>query len=71
MRDQEETPKDEKKMEDSDQFQIHRASGNAGEGRLPGKEQDDSEYTEEEIPFADGEGTKLDEWIDEEDKDDE
>ncbi|MFW0718410.1 hypothetical protein [Pedobacter sp. N23S346] len=63
MRDQEETPKDEKKNEDSDQSQIHSAEGNAGE------EQDDSEYTEEEIPFADGEGTKLDEWIDEEDED--
>lgn len=71
MIDQEETPKDQKTVEDSDQFQIHRAGGNAGEGHLPKEEQDDSEYTEEEIPFADGEGTKLDEWIDEEDNEDE
>lgn len=48
---------------------MHRAGGNAGEGHLPKEEKDDSAYTEQEIPFADGEGTKLDEWI--EDKDDE
>jgi len=67
MRDQEDQPKDEKKIEDSDQFQMHRAGGNAGEGHLPKEEKDDSEYTEEEIPFADGAGTKLDEWIVDED----
>ncbi|MFD2287224.1 hypothetical protein GJU39_13475 [Pedobacter petrophilus] len=68
MIEQEETPKDDKKAEDSDQFQMHRAGGNAGEGHLPKEEQDDSEYTEEEIPYADGAGTKLDDWIGDEDE---
>jgi len=31
-------------------------------------ENDDEGYTEEEIPFADGEGTQLDEAIDEQDE---
>ncbi|GGE70189.1 hypothetical protein EV200_11148 [Pedobacter psychrotolerans] len=68
MRDQEDQPKDEKKIEDSDQFQTDNSGGNAGAGHSPKKEKDDSEYTEEEIPFADGAGTKLDELIDDEEE---
>lgn len=34
-------------------------------------ESDDEGYTEEEIPFADGEGTQLDEAIDEQDESEE
>jgi len=68
MIDQEETPNEEKKVEDSDQFQMHRAGGNAGDGYLPKEEEDDSEYTEDEIPYAVGQGTKLDDWIEDVDE---
>jgi len=68
MIDQEETPNEEKKVEDSDQFQMHRAGGNASDGYLPKEEEDDSEYTEDEIPYADGQGTKLDDWIEDVDE---
>lgn len=69
MKDQEDQPRDDKKIEDSDQFQINRSGGNVAEGHLPKDDRDDTEYTEDEIPFADGEGTKLDEWIDDEEED--
>lgn len=43
-------------------------------GRAPGEDklqkEDDSEYTEDEIEFADGEGTQLDEEFDVPDKQD-
>ena len=68
MKNQEDQPKEEGEVKNPEQFQVHRAGGNAGEGHLPKEENDDSEYTEEEIPFADGEGTKLDEWIEDEDE---
>lgn len=71
MKNQQEQPKDDENVENIEQFQIHRAGGNAGEGHLPATdEQDDSQYTEEEIPFADGEGTQLDEWTEDEDDND-
>ncbi|TCD12145.1 hypothetical protein EZ449_03780 [Pedobacter frigidisoli] len=53
------------------QFQVGRANGNAPDGH-PAKESE--EYTEDEIPFADGEGTQLNEEIggpDDEEDDDE
>jgi len=62
MNSTENTPKEEEII-NPEQFQV---------GRTPqeDKEQDDEGYTSEEIPFADGEGTELDENI-ELDEDDE
>jgi len=51
------------------QFQVDRSNGNAAEGHAPDEENDDESYTEDEIPFADGEGTQLDEVIDEQEGD--
>lgn len=69
MKNQEEEPKEEQEIQNLDQFQIHRGEGNAADGHAPA-EDDDTEYTEDEVQFADGEGTKLDEWIDDEDETD-
>ncbi|MCX2574938.1 hypothetical protein [Pedobacter sandarakinus] len=64
MKNQDEQPQEEQNLPNADQFKMHRAGGNVADGHLPAEEKDDSEYTPDEIPFADGEGTKLDEWID-------
>ncbi|KIA96395.1 hypothetical protein OC25_01145 [Pedobacter kyungheensis] len=65
-------PKEE--IQNIEQFQINRSQGNAAEGHLTPETEDD-EYTEDEVQFADGEGTQLNEKIkgpdDEEDDDDE
>lgn len=48
-----------------EQFQVHRTDTHPGEPKdeVP-TDPGESEYTEDEIPFADGEGTLLDEEID-------
>lgn len=50
---------EQKEIINPEQFQAGRA---AEEEKL--QQEDDSEYTEDEIEFADGEGTQLDEEID-------
>lgn len=61
-------------IQNIEQFQINRSQGNAAEGHLTPETEND-EYTEDEVQFADGEGTQLNEKIngpdDEEDDDDE
>jgi len=62
----------EEEIQNIEQFQINRSQGNAAEGHA---QSGDEEYTEDEVQFADGEGTQLNEEIngpdDEEDDDDE
>jgi len=53
----------EEEIQNIDQFQINRSEGNAAEGHATPEPSEDDEYTEDEIPFADGEGTQLDEEI--------
>ena len=65
MKNPDQEPKENDEIKNIEQFQIHRSGGNASEGHLPGEDYNEN-YTEQEIPFADGEGTKLDELIDEE-----
>ncbi|KQM72687.1 hypothetical protein ASE74_22720 [Pedobacter sp. Leaf216] len=61
----------EEEIQNIEQFQINRSEGNAAEGyNTP--EPDDDEYTEDEVPFADGEGTLLNDEIEgPDDEDDE
>ena len=47
------------------QFQV----GRAPEEEKQHDDQDESEYTEDEVPFADGEGTQLDEELGEDNAD--
>ncbi|GAA4202426.1 hypothetical protein GCM10022289_17180 [Pedobacter jeongneungensis] len=66
----------EEEIQNIEQFQINRSQGNAAEGHAsPEPGDDDENYTEDEVPFADGEGTRLNEEIegpeDEEDDDEE
>ncbi|MNK18685.1 hypothetical protein D3C87_368940 [compost metagenome] len=64
----------EEEIQNIDQFQINRSQGNAAEGH-PAAQPNDEEYTEDEVQFADGEGTRLNEQIngpdDEDDDEDE
>ncbi|WP_025142311.1 hypothetical protein [Pedobacter jeongneungensis] len=64
----------EEEIQNIEQFQINRSQGNAAEGHTTPEPEDDNEYTEDEVPFADGEGTQLNEEIegpeDEEDEED-
>ncbi len=62
----------EEEIQNIEQFQINRSQGNAAEGHTT-PEPDDNEYTEDEVPFADGEGTQLNEEIEgpEDEEDDE
>jgi len=61
----------EEEIQNIEQFQINRSEGNASEGHATPEPADD-EYTQDEIPFADGEGTQLNEEIeDTENEDDE
>ena len=48
-----------------EQFQV----GRAPEEEKQHDDQDESEYTEDEVPFADGEGTQLDEELGEDNND--
>ncbi|RZJ88792.1 MAG: hypothetical protein EOO20_12675 [Chryseobacterium sp.] len=48
-----------------EQFQV----GRAPEEEKQHDDQDESEYTEDEVPFADGEGTQLDEELGEDNAD--
>jgi len=63
----------EEEIQNIEQFQINRSEGNAPEGHATPKPTEDEEYTEDEIPFADGEGTQLNEEIEgpEDEEDDE
>lgn len=48
-----------------EQFQVHRTDTHPGEPKEETPtDPDNTGYTEAEIPFADGEGTRLDEEID-------
>ncbi len=63
----------EEEIQNIEQFQINRSEGNAADGHASPEQAEDEEYTEDEVPFADGEGTQLNEEIndpeDEEDDD--
>ncbi|MBT2562117.1 hypothetical protein J7E50_15850 [Pedobacter sp. ISL-68] len=64
----------EEEIQNIEQFQINRSEGNAADGHAAPEPTEDDAYTEDEVPFADGEGTQLNEEIkgpeDEEDEDD-
>ncbi|WP_406827030.1 hypothetical protein [Pedobacter sp. KACC 23697] len=53
----------EEEIQNIEQFQINRSEGNASEGRTTPEPDGDNDYTEDEVPFADGEGTRLNEEI--------
>ncbi|MGQ7856078.1 hypothetical protein ACUN24_17730 [Pedobacter sp. WC2501] len=63
----------EEEIQNIEQFQINRSEGNAADGHATPDPSEDNEYTEDEVQFADGEGTQLNEEIedpeDEEDDD--
>jgi hypothetical protein len=63
----------EEEIQNIEQFQINRSQGNASEGHANSEPDGSNDYTEDEVPFADGEGTQLNEEIgdpeDEEDDD--
>ncbi|CAH0152621.1 hypothetical protein SRABI27_03373 [Pedobacter sp. Bi27] len=65
----------EEEIQNIEQFQINRSEGNAADGHLTPEPSEDNEYTDDEVQYADGEGTQLNEEIegpeDEEDEDDE
>jgi len=67
MKNPDQEPKENEKIQNLEQFQIDRSSGKAAEGHLT-SEDDDESYTAEEIPFADGAGSQLDEIIDEQEE---
>ncbi|RDC57909.1 hypothetical protein DU508_02855 [Pedobacter chinensis] len=71
MKNPDQEPKENDEIENIEQFQMQRSGGNAAEGHPSNEDNDDEGYTEDEIPFADGEGTQLDQLIDEEEQDDE
>jgi hypothetical protein len=64
----------EEEIQNIEQFQVNRSEGNAANGHATPEPSEDEEYTEDEVQFADGEGTQLNEEIegpdDEEDEDD-
>lgn len=64
----------EEEIQNIEQFQINRSEGNAADGHATPEPSEDNEYTEDEVQYADGEGTQLNEEIegpeDEEDDDD-
>ncbi|WP_412469087.1 hypothetical protein [Pedobacter sp. KLB.chiD] len=53
----------EEEIQNIEQFQINRSQGNVAEGHATPEPDDDNDYTEDEVPFADGEGTQLNEEI--------
>lgn len=63
----------EEEIQNIEQFQINRSEGNAADGHATPEPSEDAEYTDDEVPYADGEGTQLNEEIegpeDEEDDD--
>ena len=65
----------EEEIQNIEQFQINRSEGNAADGHATPEPTEGDAYTEDEVPFADGEGTQLNEEIkgpeDQEDEDDE
>lgn len=65
----------EEEIQNIEQFQINRSEGNAADGHATPEPSEDDEYTDDEVQYADGEGTQLNEEIegpeDEEDEDDE
>lgn len=61
----------EEEIQNIEQFQINRSEGNAAEGHTTPEPSEDDEYTEDEIPFADGEGTQLNEEIEDPENEDE
>jgi len=61
----------EEEIQNIEQFQLNRSEGNAAKGHATPEPTEDDEYTEDEIPFADGEGTQLNEEIEGEEEDDE
>ena len=64
----------EEEIQNIEQFQINRSEGNAADGHATPEPTEDEAYTEDEVHFADGEGTQLNEEIkdpEEEDEDNE
>ncbi|MDQ0965727.1 hypothetical protein ACTJKN_01475 [Pedobacter sp. 22163] len=65
----------EEEIQNIEQFQINRSEGNAADGHATPELSEDEGYTDDEVQYADGEGTQLNEEIegpeDEEDEDDE
>jgi hypothetical protein len=63
----------EEEIQNIEQFQINRSQGNAADGHTAPEPSEDDEYTEDEVQFADGEGTQLNEEIEgpEDEEDDE
>ncbi|QPH40183.1 hypothetical protein [Pedobacter endophyticus] len=59
----------EEEISNVDQFQVGRSEGNAADGHAP---EEDDQYTSDEIQYADGEGTALNDQLgpDDEDEDD-
>lgn len=53
----------EEEIQNIEQFQINRSQGNVAKGHITPDPDDDNDYTEDEVPFADGEGTQLNEEI--------
>lgn len=70
MKNPDQEPIREEEIPNIAQFQVDRSTGNAAEAHAPKDEEEDEDYTEDEIPFADGEGTQLDEAIDEQEESD-
>ncbi|PWS28718.1 hypothetical protein DHW03_02420 [Pedobacter yonginense] len=58
---------EEEEIKNIEQFQISRSEHSDDDT----SEAEENEYTEEEVQFADGEGTQLDEKVDELEEDDE
>jgi hypothetical protein len=63
----------EEEIQNIEQFRVNRSEGNAADAHATPEPSEDDEYTDDEVPFADGEGTQLNEEIedpeDEEDND--
>ncbi|RLJ75027.1 hypothetical protein [Pedobacter alluvionis] len=61
----------EEEIQNIEQFQINRSEGNAADGHATPESSEDNEYTEDEVQYADGEGTQLNEEIEGPEDDDE
>jgi len=63
----------EEEIQNIEQFQINRSEGNAADGHATPEPSEDDEYTDDEVQYADGEGTQLNEEIEgpEDEEDDE
>lgn len=57
----------EEEINNIDQFQVGRSEGTAANGRSP---EQSEQYTSDEVQYADGEGTRLDDQLGPDDEDD-